>query len=72
MYTIIKGLDGKFHCQFRLQDGTEYYTEDSLEVAIEHAKNFAKTMNGTKIKKKDITFLQEARKRETRLIEWKP
>lgn len=59
MYTIIKGKDGKFHCMFRLQDGTERYTEESLEAAVAHAKRFAKSMNGHKIKRKNIEFLEE-------------
>lgn len=70
MYTIILRRDGKYHCQFRLQDGTERYVEDSLEAAIEHAKTFAKVMNGVKIKKKDITFLREELAQEVKLVPW--
>ena len=72
MYTIIRALDGTFKCQFRLQDGTEFYTEPTVEKAIEHAKTFAKVMNGAKIKKKDITFLQEKKVTETELVPWIP
>lgn len=72
MYTIILGLDGKYHCQFRLQDGTEYYTEETLEAAVDHAKRFAKFMNGMKIKKKNITFLRQTPVTEVKLVPWKP
>jgi hypothetical protein len=72
MYTIILGLDGKYHCQFRLQDGTEYYVEDSLESAIKGAKAFAKAYNHSKIKKKDITFLRERQVAAVEYDSWKP
>jgi hypothetical protein len=62
MYVITKLLSGKFHCAFRLQDGTEYYTYDTVEEAVKSAKEFARYMNGDKnLKKKDIAFLEEQR-----------
>lgn len=72
MYTIIKCVDGKFRCQFRLQDSTEHYEEDTLKAAVKHAKKFAKNCNGVKIKKKDITFMQEQPTQEIKLIPWTP
>jgi hypothetical protein len=73
MYTIILGLDGKYHCQFRLQDGTEYYTEPTLETAIAHAKKFARIVNGDKkLKKKDIAFYKQEPIQEVKLVPWRP
>lgn len=59
MYTIILGKDGKYHCEGRIQDGTERWVCDSLEDAVKKMKCHAKIMNGTKIKKKHIVFLRE-------------
>lgn len=56
MYTITQLEDGTFWCEGRLQDGTERWSEASLDAAIKSMKTFAKVMNGTKIKKKDIEF----------------
>lgn len=75
MYVITRLLNGKFYCAFRLQDGTEYYTYATLEEAIRGAKSFAKVVNhNPKLKKKNITFLQETRKRVTQsnYVEWRP
>lgn len=71
MYTIIRGLDGKFYCQGKLQDSTERWEEADLEAAIKSMKRFAKTMNGEKkLKKKGILFLQEQAVIETKLVPW--
>ncbi len=72
MYTIIKKLDGTFACQFRLQDGTEYYTESTIKAAIAHAIRFAKVMNGTKITKGAISFYEERQVQNIDLVPWKP
>lgn len=72
MYKIIRLLNGTFACQFRLQDGTEYYTETTLEKAIAHAKLFAKVMNGMKIKKRDIEFYREEPIVKNELVPWTP
>jgi hypothetical protein len=61
-----------FNCECRLQDGTERWTETTLETAIRSVKKFAKVMNGTKIKKKDITFLKPQEKIETVWILFHP
>jgi hypothetical protein len=72
MYTIIRLNNGKFLGMFRLQDGTERYTYDTLKEAIKGAKSFAKTCNGMKIKKKHISFLQEQPVTEVKLVPWDP
>ncbi len=72
MYTIIKGLDGKYHCHGRLQDSTERWTEDTLKKAIKSMKVHAKMGNHTKIKKRDITYLQEAPVTKMEYIPWQP
>ena len=72
MYTIIKLLNGKYLGQFRLQDGTERYTFDTLEEAIKEAIQFARVLNGTKIKRKSITFLQEQPVTEIQYVPWSP
>ncbi len=46
MYRIIYGRDGKYHCEGRLQDGTERWTNDTLDEAVDSLKKFARTMNG--------------------------
>lgn len=57
MYTIIKRLDGKYHCYCQLQDGKEHYAYDTLTEAVRCCKKFAEIMNGEKnLKKKDITY----------------
>lgn len=56
MYTIIV-KDGKYHCEGKVQDGTERWTEDTLEAAVKSMKTHAKVMNGTKIKRKHIRLL---------------
>lgn len=72
MYTIIKLRSGKFHGQFRLQDGTEHYQYDTIAEAVKGAIDFAKHCNGSKIKKKDILFLEEQPVTETKLVPWDP
>lgn len=72
MYMIIKCLDGKIRGRFRLQDGTERYEFSTIEEDIEKAKEFAQVCNGTKIKKKDVRFVQEVQTLETKLMPWKP
>ncbi len=57
MYEIIL-LNGKYHCSCRYQDGTDYWTEDDLEVAVKKMKGAAKAWNGMKIKRKDIRIFQ--------------
>lgn len=56
MYQIFCNPDGTFDCIGRLQDGTEHWKEVTLEAAIKSLKQFAKTMNGTKIKKRGIAY----------------
>jgi hypothetical protein len=59
MYRITKLLCGFYWCECQLQDGNERFQERTLEDAIDAVKKFAKVMNGTKIKKKDIAFFKE-------------
>lgn len=74
MYTIILGLDGKYHCEGMLQDSTERWSHDTLDEAVKSMKDFAKHGNHDNIKKKDITFLRVAPVTEPlyRYEEWKP
>lgn len=72
MYAICKGDDGKFYCHGRLQDGTERWVKNTLEEAIKSMKQFAKSMNGQKIKKKNIEYLQTATVAEVKAIPWDP
>lgn len=71
MYTIILGLDGRYYCWGKLQDGTERWTENNLEAAIKSMKDFARFANHTKIKRKDIEFFQEQPVMETKYVPWK-
>jgi len=72
MYVIIKGEDGKFHCQGRVQDGTERWTEATLDAAVASMKQFARTANHDKIKKKHIQFPQTAQVVKTECVPWDP
>ena len=54
MYRIIEKFNGTFRCEVVIQDGTERWTEKTLEEAKTSVKSAAKVLNGTKIKKKDI------------------
>lgn len=58
MYTIYQMPDGTYSCEGRLQDGTERWTKPTLEEAIKSMKGFARTMNNTKLKKRQITYLR--------------
>lgn len=69
MYTIIKGTDGKFHCEGRIQDGTERWTEDDLETAIKSMKRHAEIMNGTKIKRRHIRLVEPVQVVKTEYVE---
>ena len=73
MYTIVELPSGKYECQGRIQDGTEYWTCDTLEEAIKSMKQFAKFMNGaTKLKKKHIRFLHQQQVIRTEYVEFRP
>lgn len=58
MYEIMRGTCGKYHCTGRLQDGTERWSEDSLDAAVKSLKRFARVMNGTKIKRSQIDYYE--------------
>ena len=59
MYRIIQKQDGKFICEVQIQDGTERWTETSLEEAKKWVKKSMKSLNGTDIKKKSIPIYRE-------------
>lgn len=70
---IVELPNKKYECQGRIQDGTEYWTCDTLEEAIKSMKQFAKVMNGApKLKKKDILFLRQQQIIRTEYTEFKP
>jgi hypothetical protein len=56
MYTIIKMMDGNYRCEGQLQDETMIWTTPNFNDAVVSMITFAKTMNNTAIKKKDITL----------------
>ncbi|MDE1971297.1 MAG: hypothetical protein KGI50_07025 [Patescibacteria group bacterium] len=62
-------LDGTYQCRGQVQDGMETWIENNFEVAVRSMKDFAKIINGTKIKRKDITFLQQP---NLPPVPWKP
>lgn len=69
MYTIIEE-NGKFVCEGRLQDGTERWTKDTLDEAVESLKRFADVMNHDKnLKRKHITFLKPIQALQTQYVE---
>lgn len=73
MYTIFVNDNGTCSCHGSLQDGTEKWEAANLTAAVQSMKDFAKTMNGAKIKKRrDITYLKPTL--ETRVVwtEFKP
>lgn len=59
MYWIREKLDGSFDCSYRIQDGTEYFTEPSMSLAISKMVQAARFMNGGVITKDDISFSVE-------------
>ena len=70
MYQIILGLDRKYYCVCCLQDGTERWAEDNIETAIAKVKDFAKVMNGMKIKRKEISFYKEVVTQKSEFVAW--
>jgi hypothetical protein len=58
MYAIYKKADGEYACEGKVQDGTERWTEKTLEAAVKSMKRHAKFMNGTKIKRKHIHYFE--------------
>lgn len=59
MYWITERLDGTCWCSYRIQDGTEYFTEKTLDLAIERMIQAAWYMNHGKIDASDISFTRE-------------
>ncbi len=59
MYSITKRIDGKYVAACRIQDGTERWVKDTIDEAIRFLKDSAKTLNHTKIKRRDIEFFKE-------------
>lgn len=59
MYWIREKIDGSFECSYRIQDGTEYFTESSLSAAIGKMIMCAKFMNNGDITEDDISFSVE-------------
>lgn len=59
MYQIFINPDGSCSCAGRLQDSTERWTEPTLEKAVASMKQFAKAMNHSKIKRRDITIYEQ-------------
>ncbi len=66
MYRIFKHPDGTFHCEGKIQDGTERWTEATLEGAIRSMRKHALVLNGVKITKRDIEFFEPVQ-----AVEWK-
>ena len=71
MYSITKMLNGTFWCEGRVQDGKETWSDATLEAAIKSMKTFAKVMNHTEIKKKNIQFWQQQPVTATKVVPWK-
>lgn len=59
MYQIFRDMDGKYHCAGRLQDGTERWTCNTLDEAVQSLKDFARAANGDTIKRKQISYYEE-------------
>lgn len=73
MYTIVELPSGKYECQGRVQDGTEYWTCDTLKAAIRSMKDFALHLNDEpKLKKKHIRFLRQQQVLRTEYVEFRP
>lgn len=72
MYTIYLLENGKFECHGMVQDGTERWTEDTLEKAIKSMIEFAKYGNHAKITKKNISFKKPIQRVITEWIDCKP
>jgi hypothetical protein len=59
MYTITELRNGKFHCEVRIQDGTERWDHDTRQEAIYSVIQAARVLNGSYIHDEDIAFLKE-------------
>ena len=73
MYGITRGLDGRFYCACRIQDGVERWVERTLKEAKRSVKRAAKILNGMQIKKRDIELFKEIRvdaPPPTMVVEW--
>ena len=69
MYEIYVRSNGTCACCGRLQDGTERWEEPTIETAYKSMKLFAKIMNNTKIKKKNIAVFDE---KPVQKVDWVP
>jgi hypothetical protein len=73
MYVIHVHDNGTCSCRGNYQDGHEEWQSPTLAEAVASMKTFAKTMNGTKIKKrKDITYLRPELETKVAWKEFKP
>ena len=59
MYWVHELLNGKWGCSVRIQDGTEEWTEDTREKAVQSVISGARVLNGSYITESDITFLKQ-------------
>ncbi len=59
MYNITELRNGKWYCQYRIQDGTEDFTEPTRKKAVQGMISAARTMNNMYITEKDISFFIE-------------
>lgn len=56
MYSIVKQLNGEFFANCTIQDGSETGIFKNKEDAVDYLIRSAKTLNGTKITRKNICF----------------
>ena len=68
MYSIIKQIDGKYGMCCTIQDGVETKVCISKEEAVKTLIKWAKYLNGTVIKRKDIKFGIEQPIKSTEIV----
>lgn len=60
MYQITELLDGKWACAVMIQDGTERWTKDTRQEAVQSVISGARVLNGSYIKESDISFSRQS------------
>jgi hypothetical protein len=59
MYWITEQLDGRYRCEYRVQDGTERFHVGTLDEGVQRLIKVAPIVNGVPITVRDITVLRE-------------
>lgn len=56
--TVYLHADGSCSWEYRIQDGTERGTAPNIDAAVDAIKSGMRTLNNTKVKRKDIRLVR--------------